>query len=295
MKISLHKITPDPGQPRKLFDAAALAELAESIRANGLLQPITVRPAKPKGMYVIVAGERRYRAHCLLRDRGLKRFASIDAIVRTFRGGADIRVKQIVENMARADMTALEEAAAFAELRDTYGLDEAAIATKLGLAQFRVRWRLTLLNLSPASRKLLESGNIEQQAANEVARLDRDADQARIIRMINRGDLIGWKAVRNAVDAILQGTTHEDLFGAAAPLPKAKELAVVKSMEKKVDDIAAMVSIGWQNGECIVASKIAPDRAGVMADKLAGIKSAISHMERELRNTSARAQIVAMG
>ena len=293
MKIAIDRIQPDPGQPRKIFNLEQLQELANSIASSGLLQPILVKKSGVR--YQIVAGERRWRAHALLAKRGMKKFATIECNLAKQKAGADTRVAQIVENMLRADMTPMEEAEAFVELRDTYGMDEAAIAGKLGLAAFRVKWRLSLMNLSPASRRLFEAGAIEQQAANEVARLDRDADQARIIRMLNRGDLIGWKSVRNAVDAILQGTTHEDLFGAAAPLPKAKELAVVKSMEKKVDDIAAVVSIGWQNGECIVASKIAPDRAGVMADKLAGIKAAISHMERELRNVNAHARIVMTG
>lgn len=102
-RIALSKIKPDPKQPRKLFDAGALADLAASIEANDLIQPISVRAGKKKGEYIIVTGERRWRAHCLLRDHGLKRFASIDCIIRKLAGAADVKVKQIVENIARAD------------------------------------------------------------------------------------------------------------------------------------------------------------------------------------------------
>lgn len=182
MKIPLAKIKPDPKQPRKLFDAGALAELAASIEANELIQPITVRPDKKRGEYVIVAGERRYRAHCLLRHRGVKRFASIECNVRKITAGADVLVKQIVENIARADMTPLEEADAFQELRDTFGLDADEIAAKLGLAPFRVRWRLLLLNLSADIRKMVASvwsaldpsqeGTIRECAEQAAAAID---------------------------------------------------------------------------------------------------------------------------
>lgn len=293
MKIRLSHVHPDPKQPRKLFTAASLSELADSIETNGLIQPITVRPDKARrGHYIIVAGERRWRAHCLLRDRGVKRFASIDVIVMRVKVGADVLVKQIVENIQREDMDILEEADSFGVLRDTYGLDTETIAKRLGLAAFRVRWRLQLLNLSPEVRKLVQSGDLDKQQAMEVSRLDKPADQARVVKLINRGELIGWKAVRNAVDAIITNATQADIFGAAAPVSKAEDLRVVRSMENKVDEIAAVVALGWREGQCIVASRVAPDRAALMADKLAGIKAAISHMERELRNVRAQATIV---
>jgi hypothetical protein len=98
--------------------------------------------------------------------------------------------------------------------------------------------------------------------------------------------------VRNAVDAVLAGAMQADIFGDAAPLPKEKELAIVRSMEKWVDEIAGMVSMRWKDGQCIVASRVSPDRAGAMADKLAATKTAIVHMERELRNVPAQAKIV---
>lgn len=293
MKISLSRIDPDPDQPRKLFKVSELESLAASIAANGLIQPITIR-AGARGRFVIVAGERRWRAHCMLTDNGVKGFGSIKCIVRKLGGPVDIKVKQIVENIARSDMTILEEADAFGELVQ-FGMTEEEIATKLGLAGFRVRWRLLLLNLAPEVRKMVAAEQLDRQQALEVARLGSHEDQARIVQMINRNELSGWKAVRNAVDAILTGATQADIFGDLAPMPKEKELAVVRSMEKRVDDIAAMVSMGWRDGECVVASRVSPDRAGAMAEKLAAIKSAISHMERELRNVSAQAKIVMAG
>jgi hypothetical protein len=69
----------------------------------------------------------------------------------------------------------------------------------------------------------------------------------------------------------------------------------VRSMEKRVDEIAAVVSMGWRAGECIVASRVSPDRTVLLANKIAGIKTALAYMERELRNVSAQAKIGTTG
>jgi len=290
-RISIDKIDPDPKQPRKIFDAAELEEFAGTIEANGLIQPITVRP-RGNGRYWIVAGERRWRAHRLLRDRGLRRFAVIACNVENKKTSlAVIRSKQIIENMARADLQPLEEARAFSQFAEDFDLTPEEVATRLGVAPFRVRWRLQLLNLAALIARMVEAGHLDRQQALEVARLDRHADQMRLVQMINRGELQGWKAVRNAADAILNGTTPSDLFGAGAPVVSAAEVAALRAMERKIETVADMVASGWRNGECIVANKVCPERAGVMADKLAAIKSAVSHMERELRNVGAQVKI----
>src|SRR5262245_43883727 len=132
MLLNLDRIAPDPDQPRKLFDAAELEILAASIQQNGLMQPITVRPAEEKGRYWIVAGERRWRAHCLLRDRGYEPAAKISAIVSVPPTIADLRVRQIVENIARADLSLLEEARSYSGLLDI-GMTEADAAARLRL------------------------------------------------------------------------------------------------------------------------------------------------------------------
>ena len=147
-RLSIDKIDPDPKQPRKNFDPADLEALAATIKANGLIQPISVRP-RGNGRYWLVAGERRWRAHRLLRARGLRYFAKIECNVRPRHASkADIRIKQIVENIARADLEPLEEARAFAQLVEDFDMTPEEIAARLGLAPFRVRWRLQLLNLS---------------------------------------------------------------------------------------------------------------------------------------------------
>ena len=110
-RIPLDQIVPNPDQPRKHFDEQALRELAGSIRARGLKQPIAVRPIGD-GTYQIIMGERRWRAHCLLRDEGELEDPTILANVRKATD-EEMAIDAIIENLARVDLTPLEEARAF--------------------------------------------------------------------------------------------------------------------------------------------------------------------------------------
>jgi hypothetical protein len=171
------------------------------------------------------------------------------------------------------------------------GMTEETIAAKLGLAEFRVRWRLQLLNLSPDIRKLVAADQLDRQQAMEVSRLDSHAEQHRIVGMINRRELVGWKATRNAVEALINQTTPTDLFGASAPSSKPRDVATVSGMEDKIDRVVALLNGGWRDGECTIASKVSPDRAAHLADQLAAVKTTVSTMERELRHIAAQAKI----
>lgn len=292
--IPLDRVRPDPGQPRKRFDDATIAELATSIQHRGLIQPISARADPEKrGHFLIIAGERRHRACCLLRDQRAGS-VSIDVNIVTEKDIAKIRMAQLVENMQREEMAPLDEARALAELRDVHGMDEGAIAQQLGLAPFRVRWRLQLLNLDPSVRKLVEGEHLDRQQAMEVARLPEHADQRRVVQMINRRELVGWKAVRNAVEAIIGNTTAADLFGGAlAACPRAN-VATLRGMEGRIDQVVVAIGAGWRDGECVVASMVDPGRAQVLADKLGALRRTLTTMERQLQNASGPARVVAM-
>lgn len=289
--IALSRIAADPGQPRKTFSDDALCELADSILSVGLIQPITVRPAgNGKRGYIIIAGERRWRAYGILLKRGHRRFGSIECHIRKDRG-AEVRLKQIAENMIRVDMEPMDEARAFAELRDEYGLTDAEIAKRLGLADFRVTWRLSLLNLSPPIARMVEAGQIDRQLALETARLPTHAEQTRLVQMVNKGEVVGWGAIRNAVSAMIEGTTAEDLFGDDAPKATPEDVRVLGRMEHRIHSVKVMVAHGWRAGDCVVANKVDPDRASKIADEIDAIGSSLRIMARELRNVGAQAKI----
>jgi ParB family chromosome partitioning protein len=144
-RIPLSQVHPNADQPRKLFTADALTELADSIEQNGLLQPITVIKTGPKA-YKIVAGERRWRAHMLLAERGGAE--TIQAIVQDF-DDEQVDVNAIIENDCRSDTTPLEQARAYQRMIDLYGFTAETLGKKLGKAPHRIEERLRLLMLTP--------------------------------------------------------------------------------------------------------------------------------------------------
>jgi ParB family chromosome partitioning protein len=285
--IALELIEPNPDQPRKTFTTASLQELADSIRERGLLQPIVVRRAGRR--FQIIAGERRWRAHGRLVAQGHKRFARAACIIRNVTDHQR-DLDAIVENLQRVDIEPLEEADAYGRLI-AQGMTSEEIAKATGAALFRVNWRLQLLGLSPAIRKLFATSQIDRQQALELARLSDHHAQARVLRLINAGKLVGWKAVRNAVDALANDHEQADIFGELAPKPSAEDTRVVLTMERRIADVLDMVARGWRKGECVIAARVDLDRAALIADKLHETQKALRIMERELRNVTAQGQI----
>jgi ParB family chromosome partitioning protein len=140
IKLDVNEIDPNPRQPRKLFDDKALRELSESLKIDGVLQPIVVTQSDRSGRYYVVAGERRLRASKLA---GLP---TVPAIVRE--GAAnDLLRLALIENIQRADLNVLEEAEAYAALIKDYGLTQEQCADKVGKERSTVANSLRMLSL----------------------------------------------------------------------------------------------------------------------------------------------------
>lgn len=284
--LPLALVRPNPDQPRKKFDAKGLDELAESIRVNRLMQPITVRPIGDE--YQIVMGERRWRAHCLLQERGLLPTATIDAHIREM-DEIQRDVEAIVENFAREGITPMEEARAFKRMIDA-GMTVPELARRLGMQQaWRITDRLRLFNLAPEFMAMFEGGQLAAEAVYEISRLESHADQTRLVQAINRGQLSGYNAVRAAVAAIQDGLDQVDIFGAGVVKASAEEVEVVRTMEAKVEKVAQLVSAGFKDGEVVVARKVSADRALKMAEQLKLIRTHVLLMENQLRRAAAQA------
>jgi len=148
--ISISEIEPNAGQPRKEFDPDALAELSESIRQHGVLQPIAVRKIK-EGHYQIIAGERRWRA---AREAGLTDIPVhiVDVDDRTAMELA------LVENLQRQDLNPIEEAEGYKTLMDEYKLTQEETADRVGKSRPAIANALRLLGLAPSVRELVSSG-----------------------------------------------------------------------------------------------------------------------------------------
>jgi ParB family chromosome partitioning protein len=151
--VAVGDIRPLPGQPRRHFDEGAIAELADSIAARGLLQPIIVRAAPDGRGYQLVAGERRWRA---AQRAGLH---NIPALVRDLDDAATYEIA-LVENIQRQDLNAIEEASAYRKLIDDFGHSQDALARLVGKSRSHVANLMRLLDLPRAVQELVGDGSL---------------------------------------------------------------------------------------------------------------------------------------
>lgn len=150
-KVPVSAVRPNPFQPRTVFDEAALAELTESVRTHGLLQPIVVRRAM--GGYEVLAGERRLRA---ARAAGL---TEVPALVREATD-EEMQTLALVENVQREDLNAMEKARALRAMMGNFGLTQDQIAQRVGKARTTIANILRLLELSPEIQRWVEEGRL---------------------------------------------------------------------------------------------------------------------------------------
>jgi len=177
VEVDPNSVAPNPEQPRRNFDADALASLAESIHIHGLLHPIIVE--RGDAGYALVAGERRLRA------AQLAGIASIQAIVRPASESARQSLElALTENLNREDLNPIEEAAAYARLADTFGLSHEAIAMRLGRARPTISNAIRLLGLAPVVQEAVATGRILPSHARAIVALPDHRDQEALARDI---------------------------------------------------------------------------------------------------------------
>lgn len=178
--IPVGQIRPNPAQPRRIFDPQALAELADSIRTYGILQPLTVR--KMPGGFELVAGERRLRA---ARMAGLAEVPCLLLEVDERQSG----MIALVENLQRRDLDYMEEAAGLARLMQTYGLNQEQAAAQVGKSQSAVANKLRLLKLGDSVLEALQANHLTERHARALLRLPDDPARLAALEVIVRDGL----------------------------------------------------------------------------------------------------------
>jgi ParB family chromosome partitioning protein len=196
--IPVSAVSPNPNQPRVHFDEESLAELTASIAEMGVLQPILIRPLGD-GTYELIAGERRWRA---AQRAGL---TTIPAVIRTTDDASSVE-QALVENLHRQDLTALEEAAAYQQLIDDFGLTHDQVSTRVGKSRSAITNSLRLLGLPPAVQRLLADG---QLSAGHARALLGTPDRGRQEALAREAVAAGW-SVRMVEDAVRRDTAATD-------------------------------------------------------------------------------------
>lgn len=208
--IAISDISPNAHQPRRAFDGAALEGLAQSIKANGVLVPVLVRPRhEGPAPYELIAGERRWRA---ARLAGLR---SIPAIVRETKDGQSIEFA-LIENLQRTDLNALEEAAGYRQLIADYDFTQEKLAQRLGKSRPTIANALRLLTLPDTVQALIRDGKLSGSHARALAALSAPKAERLARQTVKRG----WN-VRDIERAAAREskTAHARRAAAAHELP----------------------------------------------------------------------------
>lgn len=175
MLVSIDRIEPNPNQPRRYFSEDALSELSASIKEKGVIQPLIVRPS-PKGgdLYEIVAGERRWRAS------QLAKLHELPVIIREFTDTEVLEVA-IIENIQRADLNAIDEAAGYKQLMDRFGHTQEQLSQALGKSRSHIANLLRLLNLPDEVQTYVIEGQMSAGHARTLIGNDGASEIARKI------------------------------------------------------------------------------------------------------------------
>jgi ParB family chromosome partitioning protein len=171
-EISVDRISPDPNQPREVFDEEAIDRLATSLKARGVLQPLRVRWDEEQSCYVLIAGERRWRAAV---KAGLARVPCVihEGVVEA----TELLALQLIENVLREDLPPCALAKGYRRLMEARGWSAADLAQEIHVPHSTVLRTLELLQLPPRIQDLVERGELAPSAACEIGRLDQPEDQ----------------------------------------------------------------------------------------------------------------------
>jgi ParB family transcriptional regulator, chromosome partitioning protein len=234
-EVAVDQILRGRYQPRRTFSEDSLQELAASIRAQGLMQPVVVRP-RPQGGYELIAGERRWRAAQIA---GLERIPVVVKAVSDERASA----MALIENIQREDLNPLEEAMAIQRLKDEFELTQQQVADALGKSRVAVTNLLRLLNLAPAVRDMLERGAIEMGHARALLTLDV-TDQERLAGEIAKRQL----SVRQAEALVRQLQARAGQRTPTGPGPNHKDPDTKRLEQDLSERVGAPVTISHGEG-----------------------------------------------
>jgi ParB family chromosome partitioning protein len=236
-ELPVEVIKPNPNQPRTKIDPESLSGLASSIEANGVVQPLLVRPL-PDGSYELIAGERRWRA---AQAAGL---AKVPAVVRDQELAERLQVA-LIENMVREDLNPVDEARACAALVDELGLSREDLARRVGRSRPAVSNLIRLLDLPDETLELLESGELSEGHGRALLAADGNDVRRRLARDAVRG---GWSVRETENRARLAGQPKKKAASTRALAPEETE-ALREAADKLESALGHEVKLRPKGGE----------------------------------------------
>ncbi len=233
LQLPVDEIEPNPNQPRSRFDDVSLDELSASIKEVGIVQPIVVTQTDTG--YTLIAGERRWRA--------AKR-AGLDTIPAVARGvsGESTLVKSLVENLQRQDLTPLEEAHAYRQLLEEFGMTQQQVANRIGKSRPAVSNTLRLLQLPGPVQTMVDAGHLSAGAARALLGLD---DERYAVYLAKKAHTEGW-SVRQVEDAVrtrreMESPTRKETVRLVRPVE------IIELEKRLIGRLGTKVTISYRN------------------------------------------------
>ena len=246
-QVSIDSVQPCPSQPRKDFERQPLEELAESIKVNGILQPMVVRTTEG-GQLELIAGERRWRA---------AQIAGLETVPVIVREASDSQVLELalVENLQREDLNPIEEAQGYALLMEAFNLTQEATAQRVGKSRTAVANAVRLLNLSEPLQTHLRQGRLSVGHAKVILGLD-DAQQQTLVANRVIKESLSVRETEDLVDKLQGASTSK-----TSPQPTSQTRGVhVTSLENRLKEkLGTKVSLTYRDGKGALTIKYFSD------------------------------------
>lgn len=246
--LPIEQITANPNQPRRSFDPEALNELAASLRSRGVLQPLIVRPhPRDKDLYEIVAGERRWRA------AQMAQLHELPVIIRDFSDTEMLEVA-IIENIQRADLNAIEEAASFKQLMERFGHTQERLAEALNKSRSHIANLLRLLNLPQPVQELVKEGRLTAGHARALVTSANPEQLAR--KVIEKG--LSVRGTEDMVRKLAQGDNPDAARprkGAAAETSDSDTRALEDDLSANLRMRVQIRHAGMDGGQVVITYK----------------------------------------
>ena len=223
VKVPIDTIFPNPYQPRKNFDDAALEDLSASIAQYGVLQPLLVSPAED-GRYMLIAGERRLRAS------KMAKLAEVPVIISEYTS-QQIAEIALIENLQREDLHYLEEAEGYEKLMNQFHITQEAMAARVGKKQSTIANKLRLLRLSAPVRKVLMDAELSERHARALLKLPDDEKRLEVLETIVAKNL-SVRQTEEYINKLLDGTSEE----------KRKRMVIVNDVRIYLNSIKQVVN-----------------------------------------------------